>query len=305
MKKLKAVDLFCGLGGFSTGISQAGIDIVLAVDNNELALEAHEKNHPNTKHLLLDLRDKTEVDKLIEIIKENEIDIIIGSPPCQSFSTANPERDPKKGLELVEVLFYIVEQVKPKYWVGENVLSSKTAIQKNFNLEGVVLNSVDYGVAQKRKRFFFGDFPIPKPFSEPNLIKDILESKENTEHLWKHFNDLSDSAKRIICDDKIQGKTSHPFYQVRFAEEPSKTITAHRDNRYLLLPDIPKEQWKKERRNCNYRFFTMTELKRIMGFDSDYIVLGSIESKIRQIGNSVCPPVAKAIGKEILKNEKL
>ena len=66
--KLRAVDLFCGVGGFSTGFVQAGIDIVIAVDYNEIALKAHEANHPNTEHLLLDLYDTDQVDFLIDKI---------------------------------------------------------------------------------------------------------------------------------------------------------------------------------------------------------------------------------------------
>ena len=76
---LKIVDLFCGAGGFSEGFRQAGFDIILGVDNWDIALQTFEHNH-FCKSTKLDVRDIHSLPKC---------DVIIGSPPCQSFSNAN------------------------------------------------------------------------------------------------------------------------------------------------------------------------------------------------------------------------
>ena len=89
--KLKVIDLFSGCGGFSYGFQQAGFHIILGVDNTEIALKTFEKNHNNSKALLLDLHKKSAVDK---ILKESngEVDVIIAGTPCQGFSLTGPRK---------------------------------------------------------------------------------------------------------------------------------------------------------------------------------------------------------------------
>ena len=68
-KKLTAIDLFSGCGGFSYGFQQAGFHILLGVDNTEIALKTFEKNHENSQALLLDLHQDSAIEKIIETIK--------------------------------------------------------------------------------------------------------------------------------------------------------------------------------------------------------------------------------------------
>tara|TARA_Y100000004_G_scaffold40807_2_gene44229 strand:- start:629 stop:1738 length:1110 start_codon:yes stop_codon:yes gene_type:complete len=358
--KLRAVDLFCGVGGFSTGFVQAGIDVVIAVDYNEIALKAHEVNHPNTEHLLLDLYDTYQVDFLIDKIKKSNIDIIIGSPPCQQFSSANMKKDVGKGLELVEVMLRIIEEVKPKYWLGENVKPSRTPIEEAFQVVGRVYNSADYGVPQKRERYFFGNFIHPpvthqedgleqltldsffgleeKQIQSWKTVKDIIDENEEG---WKSFDELPDTAKKRVLDPEYQ-KGNFAHHKLVFEDQPAQTLTAHHDNRYLLITNGRKREYIEFNEknyllvsgenssgngryvqsleqpswtlttssnyfitnNIKFRKINIVELKRIMGFPDDYIVQGNMDSKLRQIGNAVCPPLAKAFAEQIIKHHK-
>ena len=82
-RKLTAIDLFSGCGGFSYGFQQAGFHVVLGVDNNAIALKTFEKNHNNSKALLLDLHKESAIDTIVDETKNKKIDIIIAGPPCQ------------------------------------------------------------------------------------------------------------------------------------------------------------------------------------------------------------------------------
>lgn len=82
-----AVDLFCGAGGLSHGLEDAGCNVALAVDTDERALETHRANFPG-RALAFDLGDPDRVDDLIELLSVVEVDVLSGGPPCQPFSRA-------------------------------------------------------------------------------------------------------------------------------------------------------------------------------------------------------------------------
>ena len=74
-KKLTAIDLFSGCGGFSYGFKQAGFHVILGVDNTEIALKTFDKNHDNSKALLLYLHKESAIDTIIKESNGKEIDV--------------------------------------------------------------------------------------------------------------------------------------------------------------------------------------------------------------------------------------
>lgn len=162
MTQLSAIDLFCGAGGASCGMHQAGVGVVAAVDQNEQALKTHEENLPGETidHDLADVEPS--------ILPETDIDWIHGSPPCQGFSTAKGERDDEDPRNsLVFSFIEWVEELQPKVVTMENV-TGMTTITSNFmdSVDGAyrdagyvpkwrVLNAADYGVPQTRRRVFY------------------------------------------------------------------------------------------------------------------------------------------------------
>jgi DNA (cytosine-5)-methyltransferase 1 len=132
-----AVDLFCGAGGFSEGILQAGFHIVFSSDRSEHVKETYEHRHKqlgliqgeNTHFELADVRDLTG-EKIItkinelEIFIDNpllEIDAIFGGPPCQGFSIAGKRDKDDPRNTLFREYIRIISEVNPKYVVIENV----------------------------------------------------------------------------------------------------------------------------------------------------------------------------------------
>ena len=203
--KPSVIDLFAGVGGLSLGFEKQGFDVLIANEYDESIADAYSKNHKGTKMIVGDI---TSLD-----LKETfgsyagKVDVVIGGPPCQGFSqkgqrnTIHDERN-----FLFKYYVAVVELVKPRYFVMENVPNLLTAengyffreIEELFNkmgysLEHGVLNAADYGVPQNRRRAIIigklnGDAPkLPAPKDEKVTIWDAisdlayLESGEGTD----------------------------------------------------------------------------------------------------------------------------
>lgn len=166
---MNVIDLFSGAGGFSYGFEEAGFNILLGVDNWKDGLITFEKNHKYAKTLECDLTEITG-DQILSYIKRDkeEIDLIIGGPPCQGFSISGHRilDDPRN--KLYKSFVQVVEIIKPKVLVMENVPGlvslfkgeAKNRILESlenigYNVSYKILTASDYGVPQNRKRVFF------------------------------------------------------------------------------------------------------------------------------------------------------
>lgn len=167
--KFKILDLFCGAGGFSNGFEQnKNFKTIIGVDCNKFALETFKYNHPNSKIIHGDLKDVFVKKYIINEAQKNGINMIIGGPPCQGFSSKGKnlglqdERNFlfKEYLEIVKIInpdIFIIENVKnlitceKSYFLNE---IKKEIKQLNYKLEYKVLNALDFGIPQNRQRAF-------------------------------------------------------------------------------------------------------------------------------------------------------
>src|SRR3989344_6080505 len=163
--KLKVLDLFSGCGGLSYGFVRAGFDVVAGVDNWKDSLVTFEKNHPDSKGILMDLGDFEP--KGLEK-KIGKVDVVVGGPPCQGFSISgkrNPN-DPRNGLYTGFVK--TVKQLRPRAFVFENVpnlvamddgkirdkiLNDFTSL--GYEVKYKIMLASDYGMQQNRRRVEF------------------------------------------------------------------------------------------------------------------------------------------------------
>ena len=162
--KPTVIDLFAGVGGMSLGFEMSGFDVLLANEYDKSIAEAYIANHKNTKMIIGDITS-LDLKKTFGSYR-GKVDVVIGGPPCQGFSqkgqrkTIHDERN-----FLFKYYVSVVELVKPKYFVMENVPNLLTAeggyfrkeIEELFNnmgssLQYGVLNASDYGVPQNRRR---------------------------------------------------------------------------------------------------------------------------------------------------------
>lgn len=158
-KPLRAVDLFCGGGGLSQGLSDAGIQIICAMDAWPAAINfyrANQGNHP------AELQDLSDVEGTIARLKQLSFEMIVGGPPCQDFSSAGKRDGNGSRANLTRCYAQIVCALKPPYFLMENVdLARKySAFRESidafraagYGLTECVLDASLCGVPQKRKR---------------------------------------------------------------------------------------------------------------------------------------------------------
>lgn len=187
-KDFKVLDLFCGAGGLSRGFLDAGYDVVLGVDFDDMALKTFEKNHGSAKSMKLDLFDHGNIKEIEDFLNERniELDVLVGGPPCQGFSLAGPREANDGRNTLYTAMVKVAEQFKPKAVILENVpgllklydgRGAKRIIEDfsniGYKIKPEILYAPEFGIPQIRKRVFFVglrdseeffDFPDPVYF---------------------------------------------------------------------------------------------------------------------------------------------
>lgn len=161
----KMIDLFCGSGGMSLGFKQVGFQTVFANDIEESCIQTYAFNHPEISREKIvhgDIKDLAHV--VHRYVENDDIDLLIGGPPCQGFSSANKQRiidDPRN--KLYKEFVKVVQKVKPKFFVMENVEGMKNIagqvkedfLSIGYNIDYSLMNAYDFGVPQNRKRLIF------------------------------------------------------------------------------------------------------------------------------------------------------
>ena len=233
--KPKIVDFFCGAGGLSLGFVQEGFHIDLANDHEAVCIETYKYNHPEIPEERIIQGDIRKIVDHLDNYIANEIDVVIGGPPCQGFSSANQQRvidDPRN--ELYKYYIKAIEKLAPKIVVMENVRGmlpyaeqvvedyqnitiKKDANNYTYKIAYKVLVSDDFGVAQKRQRLIFiairNDIVKNKKIT-PSKLFDEIESaaKKNKKHVLKDAIDYIKPLKAprvknlTEVDDEITGK---------------------------------------------------------------------------------------------------
>ena len=251
---MNAIDLFAGAGGLSVALRDSGFNIVLANEINPKYADTHKLNFPNVPILVKDINLITKED-IEQELKGVEIDLIVGGPPCQGFSIFgkrrfintkdyNPHEDPRNFL--VYQFIRIVEEVKPKFFLMENVKGFTNLdkghfveeIKKAFqeigytNIWWEVVRATDYGVPQERQRMFMIGNRIGVEFQKPEPSHYPIGSGKSPEYT---------TVGDVIMD--LIGKENKVDNHIPLAHKP---IVAARYNyvkegEKLKVNDLPPE----------------------------------------------------------------
>lgn len=240
---LTVVDLFCGGGGFSEGFRQAGFDISFAVDVDSGACETYRTNRRTEDEVVV------EADILDVKLEDfpDDVDILIGSPPCTEFSMAKNGGggDIEKGMELVYRFLYFVVELDPDYWIMENVPRLDEHLPKEVDYSDIPwlddssdkkleipkkrrIDCEEFGTPQRRTRLFSGDFPSPDEFAKPGLT---LEEVQN-------------SLPEPRYEQSELGSITDPLYESH--ELPAEELTDHFYNSYLTEREAKEIRVRKE-----------------------------------------------------------
>ena len=312
---MKVISLFSGCGGLDLGFERAGFDIPIANEYDSTIWETFIMNHPKTKLIKGDIRKISETDF------PNDIDGIIGGPPCQSWSEAGALRgiDDARGK-----LFYdyirILKNKQPKFFLAENVSGMlanrhKQAVENiiqtfkdcGYNVSITLVNAKDYGVAQERKRvFYIGfrkdlniDFKFPKGSTEDDknklCLKDVIWDLKDTAVPAGKKNYHNPVA--VNNNEYFTGAYSPIFMsrnRVKSWDEQAFTVQAS-GRQCQLHPQAPKmvfiAQNKREfvkGKESLYRRMTIREIARIQGFpDTFKFIYSNTDDAYKMIGNAV------------------
>jgi DNA (cytosine-5)-methyltransferase 1 len=233
----KFADLFCGVGGFTQGLEQAGLKCVLGVDFDEHAVNAYKSNHTGHESLLADLSSKSVQNQVAKKIKDSGAELIVGGPPCQGFSifgnrrfvnTKNHNLAEDKRNDLVFAFANIVIKSDVKWFIMENVpgiVSARSGKYINqivdyfhangFKTEYRIINAADYGAPQLRKRFILIGtktdliipFPKPKYFLNPEswqssyrTVGEAISDLAEPSSLGQHKNHVAPKHSVIVAE---------------------------------------------------------------------------------------------------------
>jgi DNA (cytosine-5)-methyltransferase 1 len=237
-KKLTVADFFCGAGGFSEGFRQKGFDVVFSLDNWAPAKKTHDLNHPDCQCELMDILELDTIEKIENIVPDT--DIIVGSPPCVSFSGSNKagKADKSLGIRLIKAYLRIIavklKKGTCKYWILENVPNSGKYIQDSYTWEELglpggkkiaieipvkgILNAAEYGAPQTRKRFVCGNYPEPYKSHEDKkswiTMRNVQKALSNPLDIT-HPSKIKDPVYGFELDSK--NLTDH-FYDTSVAD---------------------------------------------------------------------------------------
>src|SRR5579864_2685638 len=315
------IDLFCGAGGMALGFVQAGFKSVYAVDFDTLAAETYRRNF---KHEVWD----GPIESLDRIPVKAEI--IIGGPPCQGFSPLGkmiPLAEHRSMNKLWRHYMRIVEQVNPTVFIVENVPEflrslefkslERKATELGYEIAAAVLNAVEYGVPQQRKRTFVvavkGGTPrLPPPTTGRMTVRDAigdlpLQPTGVDWHIGR--NPTPKSVKRYRCVPP--GGNRFDLIKKRPDLAPRCWL-----NKPTGSTDVfGRLEWDKQALTIRTEFFkpekgrylhpqadrpiTHLEAARLQTFPDDFEFYGSKIQVARQIGNAVPPKLARAVAAEV------
>lgn len=312
---MKVISLFSGCGGLDLGFERAGFEIPVANEYDSTIWETFIANHPNTKLIKSDIRNVCANDF------PNDIDGIIGGPPCQSWSEAGALRgiDDARGKLFYEYI-RILKEKQPKFFLAENVSGMlatrhKKAVENiintfkdcGYNVSITLVNAKDYGVAQERKRvFYIGfrkdlniDFKFPKGSTQDKhnkiTLRNIIWDLQFTAVPANEKNYHNPNA--INNNEYFTGAYSPIFMsrnRVKSWDEQAFTVQAS-GRQCQLHPQAPKmvfiEQNKREfvkGKEHLYRRMTIREIARIQSFpDTFKFIYTNTDDAYKMIGNAV------------------
>ncbi len=304
-KKIEAVSLFCGAGGMDCGFKQAGFDIIWANDYDEDSIATHRKNF-DADVVLGDIRE----------IKSSEIPyapVIIGGFPCQGFSAAGPRLVADKRNFLYLEFVRILEDKQPYAFVAENVkglltLGNGDVVQamindfadKGYNVSAKLFNVADYGVPQARERVIL--VGIRKDMESKFVFPNPTHSADNRVTLRDRLYELPDPDLRDICDQPYSSRYMSRNRK-RDWDEISYTIPAMA-KQVPLHPSSPdmvrihQDLWRFGDKGPSRRF-AWWEAAIVQSFPTEFLFMGDLISRYRQIGNAVPPVFAQAIAAQL------
>ncbi|MEJ6002739.1 DNA cytosine methyltransferase [Paucibacter soli] len=292
---MKAIDLFAGAGGFSTGAQMAGVEVVWAANHWQLAVQYHAENHPGALHICQDLHQAD-----WSLLPGH--DIGMASPCCQGHSKARGKDRPHHDLQRSTAWAVVscAEYHRQEFFVVENVVdfmdwalypSWLDAMRRlGYAASENIIDAADHGVPQHRERLFMvfsrSRSPIDlKLEKRPHIPVDSVIDWDCAD--WTSIDKPGRSpatlARVASGRERFGRRFVMPYYGSgsgktgRSVHRPIGTITTRA--RWAIVD------------GDRMRMLNRNETKRIMGFPEEYALPPTLKASTHMLGNAVCPPV--------------
>lgn len=345
------IDLFAGAGGMSLGARQSGVDVQVVIEADKYAAATYLLNHrPKIEFFNDDIRNfqKVEIDE-----RNKQPLVLFGGPPCQGFSTSNQKTRTRENANnwLFTEFLRLIKLYMPEWVVFENVkgileteggLFAKYVVrelkQLGYNTEETVLNAVNYGVPQRRDRYFIVASLDNKNYSFPAPIKletvtveqalaqlPSLENGASTSFQnYKKTQVKSEYAKTMRQELKgclnnlvsrnaafVVERYKHVPQGGNWEDIPASLMTNYKDRTrchtgiYRRLkasePSVVIGNFRKNMliHPLEDRGLSVREAARLQSFPDNFTFAGSIGFQQQQVGNAVPPLLAQAIFQSI------
>lgn len=321
MSAIKFIDLFCGVGGIRLGMEEQGFECVFSCDINLECQRTYKENFNE-----LPAGDIKAVDE--KAVPRH--DILCAGFPCQPFSISGKQKgfEDTRGTLFFEIC-RILNEKKPPVVFLENVKhlihhnggkTLKTILDKlselGYSVSWKILNGADFGVPQNRERIiiigsFKGKFDFEKVEVMPRCrLLESLDEQGDFEYLAPSEYTLIGKTKQQESGLIFAGYRNKSIRKVGVRPGTEHLSRVHKQpNRiysvYGIHPTLPSQESSGRyfilTDDNRVRKLTLSECWRIMGFPDSFLKVSSFGEQYKQLGNSVCVPMIKAVAKEIKK----
>ncbi len=342
---IKVIDFFCGVGGLTRGLLDAGFNVLAGVDIDERLKQAYEYNNSPSQFICGDIRDINIEQFRSELgIEANDTVLYAACTPCQPFSTLNKLRGEDERKYLLLAFAELVKQCPPDFILVENVPGLNNAYGKivyekfittlaevgftGQQMDSALLDANDYEVPQTRKRFILvasqhGEIKLPNPIkgSKPT-VKDSLikyaplsDGEESNEYHNHVARKLQPHHLRIVKAIPKDGGSR------RDVEDTSILLKCHQKNPNAHKDVFGRMAWDSPAPTLTCRCtdvycgrfihpdqdrgISLREAAALQTFPDNYQFFGTFQQIARHIGNAVPVKLAKRLGDSIQEASKL
>ena len=315
------IDLFSGAGGFTTGATAAGVNVVLAANHWDAAVECHAANHPGVEHVQQDLAE-------MDWPLCPEADILLASPACQGFSQAgqparkgsggshapDPSRIRVKGQRDRNTSWAVLaaaDTLRPRHIVVENVVDMMTAWDGFDAWLGVLqafgyatrvhrINAVNYGGAQERERLVVtanlggkGIELAPRLDIASPTIGDCLDADDDDGNRWTEIASKPERMTTRIA--KAQREAGRRCFWANVSESRGRSL----DEQFPTATTQSGTQWNLVDGD-RVRVLNPREMARSMSFPDSYRLPRQRKLASKLIGNAIDVQMARGIVGQVL-----
>lgn len=339
-KQIIAIDFFCGAGGLTRGLIDAGIEVIFGIDNDVSVKDTYEKNN-KIPFICKDLNEFS-IEELKNLISEHTRErqdyylLFAGCAPCQPFSQLNKSGKTKSDERLLLKFAEFIDHFKPDFVFSENVPQIRkrehvfnkfiTILDKNnYNPDYAIVDAKYYGVPQSRKRLVLiaAKNKIINLPESPNIVKTVREAIDKLPQIeaGERCKKINNHQAAILKDKNIErikltpkDGGDHRSWPDKLKLPCHKKLKGFTDVYGRMFWDKPAPTLTTKcisYSNGRYghpeqdRAISLREAACIQSFPDDYIFYGNQVTIAKHIGNAVPPALAQFFGEYFLETAEL